>query len=246
MQTIGSICLHYGYLDKSKSPYWLFAMSQPFLNIRLPTYLLAHKWAGKNLKSLGYSSFARHYFRNRCLLSLPQGTKMFQFPWFPLHILYIQIRVIWHYSDRVSPFGYLRFKACLAAPRSFSQPTTSFIGILCQGILCVRLSNFLRLKCNWLVIGNYQNLPFALSNDYIRSITYITVSKIWTKLLSYKTQGGPLNTAVLSLILEFTLEALSVDTDNLVPKLKQSNNISINNRGGQPYLAVKIATNCYL
>lgn len=67
---------------------WLFVVSQPFLNIRLPTYLLAHKWAGKNLKSLGYSSFARHYFRNRCLLSLPLGTKMFQFPRFPLQCLF--------------------------------------------------------------------------------------------------------------------------------------------------------------
>ena len=49
-----------------------------------------------------------------------------------------------HDSHRVSPFGYFRFKACLAAPRNFSQPTTSFIGILCQGIHYVRLINFLR------------------------------------------------------------------------------------------------------
>ena len=31
-----------------------------------------------------------------------------------------------------------------AAPRGLSQPTTSFIGIMCQGIRCVRLINFLR------------------------------------------------------------------------------------------------------
>ena len=100
----------------------------------------------KNLKSLGSSSFARHYSRNRCLLSLPLGTKMFQFPRLPLPILYIQIRVTRHYPSRVPPFGHPRFKACLAAPRGLSQPTTSFIGILRQGILCVRLSNFLRFK----------------------------------------------------------------------------------------------------
>src|SRR5688500_991031 len=81
----------------------------------------------RNLKSLGYSSFARHYSRNRCLLSLPQGTKMFQFPWLPLPSLYIQLRVIGHDSNRVSPFGHLRFKAWLAAPRSLSQLPTSFI-----------------------------------------------------------------------------------------------------------------------
>lgn len=121
-------------------------MSQPFSNIRLPTYLSSNKLPDKNLKSLGSSSFARHYSRNRCLLSLPLGTKMFQFPRLPLPILYIQIRVTRHYPSRVPPFGHPRFKACLTAPRGLSQPTTSFFGILRQGILCVRLSNFLRFK----------------------------------------------------------------------------------------------------
>ena len=60
------------------------------------------------------------------------------------HILYIQICVTRHDSSRVSPFGHLRIKAYLAAPRSFSQLIASFIGIVRQGILCVRLSNFLR------------------------------------------------------------------------------------------------------
>ena len=39
-----------------------------------------------------------------------------------------------HYPCRVSPFGHLRVKACLAAHRSFSQLTTSFIASLCLGI----------------------------------------------------------------------------------------------------------------
>lgn len=108
---------------------------------------LANTFAGKNFKGLGSSGVARHYCRNRCLLSFPQGTKMFQFPWLPLPTLYIQVRVTRHDSSRVSPFGNLRFKACLSAPRSLSQITTSFIGILRQGIPCVRLFNFLRL-CN--------------------------------------------------------------------------------------------------
>lgn len=131
-------------------------MSQPLLNIRLPTYLLTSKLAGKNLKGLGSSGVARHYCRNRCLLSFPQGTKMFQFPWLPLPILCVQIRVTRHDSSRVSPFGNLRFKACLSAPRSLSQITTSFIGILRQGIPCVRLSNFLRL-----VIDERKRSPFT-------------------------------------------------------------------------------------
>ena len=57
-------------------------MLQPLLNIRLPTYL--PKLIGKNLISLGSTGFARHYFRHRCLLSFPRGTKMFQFSRLPL------------------------------------------------------------------------------------------------------------------------------------------------------------------
>ena len=72
---------------------------------------LANTFVGKNFKGLGSSGVARHYCRNRCLLSFPQGTKMFQFPWLPLPTLYIQVRVIRHDSNRVSPFGNLRFKA---------------------------------------------------------------------------------------------------------------------------------------
>jgi hypothetical protein len=49
-----------------------------------------------------------------------------------------------YYLHEVSPFGHPRIKACEAAPRGFSQPSTSFIGVLRQGILYVRLTNFLR------------------------------------------------------------------------------------------------------
>jgi hypothetical protein len=59
--------------------------------------------------------------------------------------LYIQKGATRHNSSWVSPFGHLRIKVYLATPRSFSQLITSFIGILRQGILCVRLCNFLRL-----------------------------------------------------------------------------------------------------
>ena len=43
-------------------------------------------------------------------------------------------------SRRVSPFGHLRIKACLPAPRSFSQAPTSFFASCCQGIHHVPLS----------------------------------------------------------------------------------------------------------
>jgi hypothetical protein len=38
----------------------------------------------ESIKGLGSSAFARHYLRNHWLFSLPQGTKMFQFPCLPL------------------------------------------------------------------------------------------------------------------------------------------------------------------
>ena len=48
--------------------------------------------------------------------------------------LCIQLQMFRHYPERVSPFRNLRIKACLAAPRSLSQLTTSFIASWRQGI----------------------------------------------------------------------------------------------------------------
>ena len=48
--------------------------------------------------------------------------------------LCIQYTMTGHNPCRVSPFGNLRIKACLAANRSLSQLTTSFIASRCQGI----------------------------------------------------------------------------------------------------------------
>jgi hypothetical protein len=48
--------------------------------------------------------------------------------------LCIQSKMTEYKLCRVSPFGNLRFNACLAAPRSLSQLTTSFIASRYQGI----------------------------------------------------------------------------------------------------------------
>ena len=87
----------------------LFVVSQPSLDIHLPIY--PSELTDGNLKSLGCSGFARHYYRNRYLLFFPQGTKMFQFPCLPLPALCIQASALRHDSQEVSPFGHLRFKA---------------------------------------------------------------------------------------------------------------------------------------
>jgi hypothetical protein len=59
---------------------------------------------------------------------------MFQFPEFPLPALCVQTGVPPHDGWWVSPFGHPRINALSAAPRGFSQPYTSFIGAMCQGI----------------------------------------------------------------------------------------------------------------
>ena len=52
---------------------------------------------------------------------------MFQFTPFARSGLCIHPAVRGHYPTRVSPFGYPRIKACLAAPRGLSQPSTPFL-----------------------------------------------------------------------------------------------------------------------
>ena len=60
------------------------------------------------------------------LISFPRGTEMFQFPGLPPPALCIQAEVTPHYRRRVSPFGHPRVKACSAAHRGLSQPSTPF------------------------------------------------------------------------------------------------------------------------
>jgi hypothetical protein len=78
--------------------------------------------------------FRSPLLRESRLLSFPQGTEMFQFPWFPLLVLCVQTRVTPHDGCRVSPFGHPRINAWSTAPRGFSQSPTSFIGSRRQGI----------------------------------------------------------------------------------------------------------------
>ena len=77
---------------------------------------------GRNLPGLGSSPFARHYWGNHCLFSLPQGTKMFQFPWFASAYADSMSSTCW-----VVPFGNPRIRGHLhlpAAYRSLSRPSS--------------------------------------------------------------------------------------------------------------------------
>ena len=65
------------------------------------------------------------------LMSVPRATEMFQFTRFASHTYVFSMR---YPCGWVSPFGNLRIKAYLPAPRSLSQATTSFIACNRQGI----------------------------------------------------------------------------------------------------------------
>ena len=78
--------------------------------------------------------FRSPLLRESLLLFFPRGTQMFQFPRFPPLVLCVHTRVTPHDGCGVSPFGHPRIEARSAAPRGFSQPPTSFIGIRRQGI----------------------------------------------------------------------------------------------------------------
>src|SRR6266478_8503639 len=67
-------------------------------------------------------------------LSSPRGTEMFHFPRFARARLFVQRAVRRHYPPWVSPFGHLRIKAWLAAPRSLSQLPASFFASCRLGI----------------------------------------------------------------------------------------------------------------
>ena len=65
------------------------------------------------------------------LMSFPRATEMFQFTRFASHNYVFIMR---YPKGWVSPFGNLRIKANLPAPRSLSQAITSFVAYHCQGI----------------------------------------------------------------------------------------------------------------
>ena len=78
--------------------------------------------------------FRSPLLRESLLLSSPQGTEMFQFPWFPLPALCVQAGVPRFWPWWVSPFGHPRINAREVTPRGLSQPPTSFFGFRRQGI----------------------------------------------------------------------------------------------------------------
>ena len=74
---------------------------------------LQHRYC-RNNNGLGSVHFDRHYFGHRYFLSLPAGTKMFQFPAFAPDKSGDRPS-----TCRVAPFRYLRINSCLQIPGAF-------------------------------------------------------------------------------------------------------------------------------
>ena len=83
------------------------------------------------LKSTRLFRFRSPLLSESRLMSFPRATEMFQFTRFASHTYVFSMRYLCRW---VSPFGNLRIKANLPAPRSLSQAITSFIACNRQGI----------------------------------------------------------------------------------------------------------------
>jgi hypothetical protein len=95
-------------------------------------------WSDFPVRSDESMAILRRLFRFRSpllsesrLMSFPRVTEMFQFSRFASHAYEFSVR---YPCGWVSPFGNLRIKAYLPAPRSLSQAITSFIACNRQGI----------------------------------------------------------------------------------------------------------------
>ena len=135
-----------------KLPFNQLTLTTPMLHDRQttdspPQLSLRDSWFGFSLHNIGLGSFlfARHYSGNKLLFSFLAGTERFHFPACPPIQLWIYCMVTRFEPRWVTPFGNPRIKACLTAPRGLSQPTTSFIGLLRQGIHRMLLFGFIEI-----------------------------------------------------------------------------------------------------
>ena len=97
--------------------------------------------ACRNMGGLGSSPFARHYWGNHCLFSLPAGTKMFQFP-----ALASCLAGCHPFRMTGCPIRRSAGQWSFAPHRGFSQLITSFIASESQGIRHVPLLTFITVR----------------------------------------------------------------------------------------------------
>ena len=129
------------------------------------------------LSLTGFSDFARHYFRNLGWCLFLELLRCFSSPGSPPTPMYS----VWDTFRWVSPFGYLRIKAYLPAPRSLSQATTSFIACNRQGIHHMHLFTW-----------SYNVNPWTLFK--FRHRVHENTVIVFSKATLYLLQGCTINT----------------------------------------------------
>jgi hypothetical protein len=117
-------------------PALLFASSVPHRSFRVRGYHpLWPPFPERSAKSCAITCrllrFRSPLLSESRLMSFPRATEMFQFTRFASHTYVFSVRYLCRW---VSPFGNLRIKANLPAPRSLSQAITSFVAYHRQGI----------------------------------------------------------------------------------------------------------------
>ena len=117
-------------------PALLVSSLVPHVGFRIQGYHLL--WPGFPTRFANSRAITRRLLRFRSpllsesrLMSFPRATEMFQFTRFASHDYVFIMRYLCRW---VSPFGNLRIKAYLPAPRSLSQAITSFVAYHRQGI----------------------------------------------------------------------------------------------------------------
>ena len=118
----------------------------------------------QKLKVAGCSAFARHYLRNLGWFLFLRLLRCFSSPG-SLYLTYVFSQEF--PCGRVSPFRYLRIKALLPAPRSFSQAYTSFIACNRQGIHHMHLFTW------------PYNIKPSLEDQHYK---YFFVSRLWHRI----------------------------------------------------------------
>ena len=142
----GSLSVDYEYLAlEDGPPIFRQGFSCPaLLFVSLVSHVSFHVqdyhllWSAFPCRSVKNHAITNRLFRFRSpllsesrLMSFPRATEMFQFTRFASHTYVFSMRYLCRW---VSPFGNLRIKANLPAPRSLSQAITSFVAYHCQGI----------------------------------------------------------------------------------------------------------------
>ena len=121
-------------LDFAYGPITLFRTPfQDVSAILLESHVAALQPQRDESRWFGLFRFRSPLLAESLLISFPLGTEIFHFPRWASYTYVFSVR--WEVEPpRVTPFGYLRIKGCLAPPRSFSQLATSFIASARLGI----------------------------------------------------------------------------------------------------------------